>query len=140
MKLSTRSLYGIKFMYVMAQNFNKKTIQITQISNHYKISEKYLSQIVIRLKQSGFIKSARGSSGGYFLVKEPESITVYEILRSLEGDLNIVDFIEDKEVIGSVREIWAELNDTIKAVLENYTLKDILDKEQINEVNFIYTI
>ena len=42
--------------------------------------------------------SIRGAQGGYLLAKNPEEISVGEILRALEGDLNPVNC---SEVIGN---------------------------------------
>ncbi|NWF92486.1 MAG: Rrf2 family transcriptional regulator [Syntrophaceae bacterium] len=49
-----------------------------------KIPRRYLQQIFQKLKRTGILDSERGPSGGYFLMKRPEEITIGEIVRILD--------------------------------------------------------
>jgi Rrf2 family protein len=80
------------------------------------------------LKKSDLVKSVRGYQGGYTLSREPSKITVGEILRVLEGELNIVDensSIEEKsnKIEDSInRIVWNQINESINNVVDSITL------------------
>ncbi len=89
MKLSTRSRYGTRMMLDLAQHYDEGPVQIGNVSKRENISVKYLEQLIIPLKKANFIKSVRGPKGGHMLAKPPEAITVGEIVRVLEGGINL---------------------------------------------------
>ena len=45
MKLSTRSLYGLRMLYHLANHYQKGPLQLSEIAQREDISEKYLGQI-----------------------------------------------------------------------------------------------
>ena len=82
MKVSTKGRYGLSAMIDIAVHHgNTKCTSLKSIANRQGISENYLEQIVAPLKKAGFIKSIRGSYGGYTLNKNANEIYIGEILR-----------------------------------------------------------
>ena len=140
MKLSVRSIYGVRFMLGLAQNINNGPMQLSSLSKTKNISEKYLSQIVIPLRHANLITSTRGAKGGYILSKPPEKITVKEIVECLEGDLNIVDIQEHKNEDYSIELVWKDLNNNIQETLGKYTLLDLINIEMKKKNELIYVI
>lgn len=135
MKLSTRSRYGARFMFELAKNYNNGPIYLKDIAKRQEISEKYLSKLVILLKNASLISSFRGSQGGYTLAKKPSEITMREIVEVLEGGIEIVDCINKynfcKRIDSCVtRDVWLELNSVIKKTLEKITLEDLVEKDK----------
>jgi Rrf2 family transcriptional regulator, cysteine metabolism repressor len=144
MKLSTRSRYGVRLMLELAINYNKGPVQLSMISDVEEISEKYLGQIVIQLKNAGLINSVRGAQGGYLLSGKPDKITLRNIVESLEGSLNLVDCIDDKGLcsrneICVTKDVWELISDNIKNTLENITLANLVEKTKgkINSSNYL---
>ncbi len=76
----------------IALNEQYGPVTIHSIAQRQEISERYLEQLLITMKQNGLIKSIRGFQGGYMLNKETSSITVGDIVRALEGQLAPVDW------------------------------------------------
>ena len=132
MKLSTKGRYGLKAMLDIAINGKNQCVCLKQIAERQSISENYLEQLISRLKKSGLLKSTRGAQGGYTLLKNPEEITVGDILRALEGSLAPVDCVlvnESKTCNDSegcvTKFIWKKVSDSINDVVDNITLKDL---------------
>lgn len=97
MKLSTRSRYGTRMVVDLAQNYDKGPVRIGEIARRQGISVKYLEQLIIPLKKANFIKSVRGPKGGHMLAKPPEEITVGEVVKVLEGGLDLAGCIENPD-------------------------------------------
>ena len=130
MKVSTRGRYGLRAMIELAKNENSGAIPLRIISEKQNISEQYLEQLFVNLRNSGLVKSVRGANGGYLLNRPAEDITVQEIIVALEGPLNIVDCIADESLCDfskqcATHELWIELRERIEDLLKNITLEDL---------------
>ena len=90
MKLSTKGRYGLRAIVDLASNSQDGAVCISSIAQRQNLSESYLEQLMSLLRKAGIIESVRGAGGGYRLARPPEQISVGEILRALEGDLNFV--------------------------------------------------
>lgn len=131
MKLSTRMRYGTRLMLDLALNYNDGPIYLKAIARKEEISIKYLSQIVIPLKNAGLIDSVRGAKGGYSLTSHPAKITVGDIYEVLEGGCSLVDCVADKSKCDRIstcvtRELWANLSSKIFESLNKVTLQDLV--------------
>ena len=93
MKLSTRGRYGVRAMLELALNNGKGPVPLRDLALRQEISAKYLEQLLIPLKGAGLVKSVRGARGGYMLALEPARISLYDIVRSLEGPLAPVECV-----------------------------------------------
>jgi len=133
MKLSTRTRYGVRAMLELAVHYDKVPLQAKIIAQRQKISIKYLEQLLTMLKSGGFLRSIRGTKGGYTLTKPPNQIKLIEVFKALEGPVIIVECLEDGSHCAQVadcvaRQLWAQVQEAIESVLESITLQDLLDK------------
>ncbi len=90
MRLSTQSRYGVRAIFDIAYHSAGLETQVKDISRRQGISQRYLEQIFQKLKRAGIVRSKRGPTGGYFLGKKPEDITLGEVIRVTEGDISPV--------------------------------------------------
>ena len=132
MNISTKGRYALRLMLDLALENQDTPIRIKDIAARQEISEKYLEQIVSGLTKAGFVRSVRGSQGGYLLAHEPSYYTVGMILRLSEGSLAPVSCLEFEENICSRQEscatllLWKKLDDAIKGVIDMVTLEDLV--------------
>ena len=134
MKLSTRSRYGTRMMLDLAQHYDQGPVQIGAVSKRENISVKYLEQLIIPLKKANFVKSVRGPKGGHMLAKPPEEITVGEIVRILEGGINLSSCIENPEVCDRTtrcltRGVWEEATKAMYDKLNSVTLSKMINND-----------
>ena len=132
MKLSTRGRYGIHAMYDLALNAERGPQSIKAIAEREAIPEAYLEQLFAVLKREGLVVSTRGAQGGYTLARAPEAVTVGDVLRALEGGLNLVDCLDEQESCGKScacpsRIVWQKVRDGLNAVVDGITLRDMLE-------------
>ncbi len=132
MKLSTRSRYGIHAMYDLALNVDCGPQPIKAIAEREGIPEAYLEQLIAVLKKEKLVTSTRGAQGGYVLARRPEDITVGDVLRALEGGLNLVDCLLEEDTCGKTcacpsRIVWMKIRDGLNSVVDGITLKDMVN-------------
>ena len=133
MRLSTQSRYGVRAIFDIAYNSEGLETQVKEISRRQGISQRYLEQIFQKLKRAGIVGSKRGPSGGYFLNKKPDDITVGEIIRITEGSITPVlcvnpeDSSQPCERSGEcvTRIIWNEAGKRLTEYFDSVTIKDL---------------
>ena len=133
MKLSTRSRYGTRILVDLARHNDQGPVQISEISKRQDISVKYLEQLIRPLKQARLVTSVRGPKGGHLLAKNPEDITLGQIVRLFEGQTELVECISNPEQCHmsddcQVRLAWKEATRVLYEKLDSTTISDLIDK------------
>ncbi len=137
MLISTRSRYGLKVMYELALKFGGEPVLLNEVARKYRISEKYLSKIVIPLRGAGLITSFRGAHGGYALARNPDTITLREIVQALEGGVSPTSGFRRSPTDGHPTEdVWLTLEKTINDTLENVTLDSVMRSSHEPVLNY----
>jgi len=85
MNVSVKGEYALQAIFDLASHANTEPVKIAEIARRQQIPQKFLELILASLKQGGFVESRRGAEGGYLLSKRPETITVGDVLRFVEG-------------------------------------------------------
>ena len=132
MKLSKKSRYGLRALIDLAVNSRTELVSLGSIAQRNDISAQYLEHVFSALRKGHIVKSMKGSQGGYFLEREPEEITVAQIVEALEGTYDLEDEVDrnnvgrgDQEAIQHL--IIDRINDCVQEILEDVTLPDLVD-------------
>jgi Rrf2 family protein len=135
MRVSTRSDYGLRALIELAGHHGRGPLQSSEIALRRHIPEQYLDQLLTALRKAGFIRSVRGPAGGHELVRDPAEINVREVIEALEGSLSPVAWLDEPPEMTDhphhcgQREIWERIRDATSAILESYTVADLLERE-----------
>lgn len=135
MKLSTRGRYGVRAMLELAINAGKGPVPLRDLASRQEISAKYLEQLLIPLKGAGLVKSVRGARGGYLLSSDPGNISLYDIVRSLEGPLAPVECVQDANYcdrVGgcTVHMVWGDMGQLLVDFLSNISLAEMVRRQK----------
>ena len=143
MNISSRTRYGIRLLVDLAENREKSHVSLASTAARKKISVRYLEQVAVILRRAGFIRSVKGASGGYTLAKLPEEIIIGDALRALEGDMLVVDPLQEgqktklRNCIHSI--LYDRLNKRIAGVIDAKTLASLVDRLDSGEA-YMYFI
>ena len=111
-------------------------IPISSISEEESIPRKFLENILLELKKAGFLGSQKGKGGGYYLLKKPDTISIAEVYRMLEGPIapfpcTSLKFYEkchdcksEKEC--SVHRLMIRIRDASLDIYNNQTISDLI--------------
>ncbi len=141
LKISTKSTYAIRALLHITRYGNNKAIKIQEISEKENIPLPYLEQIFAKLKKSGLVRALRGPQGGILLYKNPDDISLSDIVVALEGPINpVLCSIPDKQtptchhVDGcESRMICCELDGAIIQILRKHTIGSLSRKAESAE-------
>ena len=133
MNISTKGRYGIRMLVDLAQHKDAGLVQIKDLAQRQDITIKYAEQIISLLNKNRFVRSVRGAQGGYEIIGNAKDYTIYDILTKIEGDLSVVDCVNDETYCNRTsacasRNLWVGLNTVIKDYLSNITLQDLVDQ------------
>ena len=133
MLISAKGRYALRLMLDLALCEQGKYVALKDVAQRQGISVKYLEQIISVLSHAGFVRSVRGSGGGYMLTNEPKDYTVGMILRLTEGSLAPVQCLEVEHndcpradscvTLG----VWEKLYSAINSVVDTITLQDLVN-------------
>lgn len=132
MKISTRGRYGLRILLDLVLFDSEKPRLIRDIAQSQKISEKYISRLIIDLRRAGMVRSIRGAKGGFKISKNPEEITLLDVIEVMEGPLSVVSCVAtpekcEKSNLCCARDIWTTINADVRDCLRKFTLQDVVD-------------
>lgn len=104
LELSARTVYGVAAVFELACRREDAPCRVANISENQGIPRNYLDQILLELKKAGYVQSHRGVNGGYSLQKSAEDISVWDIIRVLEGGVELSAAVEKKSEV--LEEYW----------------------------------
>jgi Rrf2 family protein len=135
MILSKKTRYAIVALTRLAREYGGGPIQIKEIAESEKIPQSFLENILLDLRKMGILGSKLGKSGGYFLLKKPEEVSLAEIVRHFEGTIALMycvsekayqpcEFCKDESSCG-IRKVFKEIRDTSYDILNRTTLETL---------------
>lgn len=132
MKLSARARYASRLLLDLALNADRAPLNTSRLSEHTGISVKFIEQIIKPLKQAGLVRSVRGAAGGHILVGDPDEITLGQVVRIMEGGINLTHCCDDPSECARAgecrtREAWVNISRILERELDAITLTNLLD-------------
>lgn len=133
MKLSTRSTYGLRAALALALQYGQPPVTVAALADENQIPRRYLEQILNRLRRKGLVIATRGPRGGYSLALSPAEVSVGDIVRAVEGELQPVlcSFPEQKssecrQHAGCVsQQFCCEMERNLARILDGTRLEDL---------------
>ena len=118
--VTAKSRYAVVGMAELARS-GDTPVPIATVAERRGIPVQFLEQLFSTLRRSGLLISQRGVKGGYRLARDPEEITVLEVVQALDGRLGE----EGKEAGG----IWADGVESLRNVFNRATIADVARRE-----------
>ena len=137
MRITTLAEYGVICALHLARRYGEGPVTGRDIAAREKLPVDYVEQILLRLRRAEIVKSTRGAHGGYALARDPQEVSVRDVIAASElqtFDLHCVSHPVEEERCSSaqncsIRPVWMLLQQRIDAVLEGVRLADLLHEE-----------
>ena len=131
MKISTRGRYALRVMIDLAEHNSETYIPLKDVVARQGISQKYLESIMTDLAKAGTLDAQHGKGGGYKLSRDPDQITVLDVLSATEGDLAPITCLDaSAEPCSRAAEcktlpMWAKFYELTREYFKGITLADL---------------
>ena len=141
MKIQAKIDYACRALLELSKHWpNQSPLQVGDIAERQRLPIKFLIQLLIMLKQFGYVQSIRGQKGGYILAKPPKEIRLSEILRNLSNDKDLQQSGYLSRSQDVFKSIWQEADQAAFKILSAITFEDIIKREQVLSKVPVYTI
>lgn len=123
--ISAKSEYAIKALVRLALVAGDEPLQARDIVAFTGIPPKYLDQVMHALRHAGLVESRRGIGGGYVLLRDPSSITFYDVVDLVEGSYGGKGRMHGcSQAEDLVAPVWDEVRVCVSRVLRSATIAD----------------
>jgi Rrf2 family protein len=139
MRITTWAEYGLICALHLARRVGAGPVTGRDIAARERLPGDYVEQILLRMRRAGIVTSTRGARGGYTLSRDPQLVSVRDVIQASElttFDLHCVthpvDSVRCAEAENcSIRPVWMLLQRRIDDVLEGVKLSDLLADESV---------
>ena len=142
MKLTTKGRYAVTAVLDLSFHQGKGPVSLAEISDRQDISLSYLEQLFARLRRNDIVVSTRGPGGGYSLSRDPEDISMAEIIVSVDETYDATRCGSNKNSEGGcsgvqqclTHDLWSELSQEIHNFLNGISLAELKTHRGVVEV------
>ena len=137
--ITQKMKYALKALLVLADEAAQpqpEALTIEEVARRAGTPKRFLEHILLELRNAGVIRSTRGRSGGYSLLKAPADISIPELLRTIDGPIAPLPCLsrsayqrcEDckDEASCRIRRVFAEVFWSYLVIIDSLTLADML--------------
>ncbi len=138
--LSKKTKYAIRALIALGEQFGGESMNILSIAQKEKIPKKFLEQILLEMRNAGFLFSKKGAGGGYSLLKDPKEINLVQVMRLTGGpiaqlpcvSLNFYQKCDEcrDEASCGIRATFMDVRDATLKILSETTISDLISKEK----------
>ena len=137
MKISAKIDYACRALLELSLHWpNQGPLQVETIAGRQKIPVKFLTQILIYLKQAGYVESVRGKNGGYLLRKLPREIKLNDIMENFQD----TDHSRDEKSNPIFNPIWREVNQEFLKAMDKFNFEDICNRKRQSDNTLTFQI
>lgn len=136
MRLTMFTDYSLRTLMYLSQH-KGRLCTAREIATSYGISLNHMVKVVHRLAQLGYIKSAKGKGGGIALNQPPETLNLWELVKTLEPDFTVVECFDREHntcrVVSAcgLKSILQEAMQAFADTLAKYSIADAVAKPQL---------
>ena len=120
--ITSKSPYAVRALAELARTGSAGPVPIGEIARRREIPVQFLEGLFATLRRAGILQSQRGVKGGYSFARQPEDVTVLDVVEALEGRLGADQSTDTADV-------WTEAIDALRLKLQAMTIAEVAQRE-----------
>ena len=134
MRVSTKSDYALRALIELVSRDSATAVKAEEIGRLQDIPQGFLQAILADLRRAGVVISQRGQSGGWRMARDPDTVSVADVIRAVDGPLVSVyglrpESVEYNESAAELQMVWIAARSALREVFEEVSIRDLADKE-----------
>lgn len=134
MRLTTKGRFAVTAMIDLAMRGETGPVALASVSERQKISLSYLEQLFGKLRRYKLVDSVRGPGGGYCIARPLSMVTVADIIRAVDEQLDATQCGGRENCHDEHRcmthDLWSTLNSKMYEYLSSVTLAELVEQQQ----------
>lgn len=140
--ITQKMKYALKALMVLADEraAEGRAVRIEEVAKRAGVPKRFLEHILLDIRNAGIIASTRGRAGGYVLLKDPETVSISELLRLIDGPMaplpclsrrsyeRCADCVDEDSC--RIRRVFAEVFWSYLLLIESLTLADMVRSDE----------
>ena len=120
--ITSKSPYAVRALAELARSGSSGPVPIGEIARRRDIPVQFLEGLFATLRRAGILQSQRGVKGGYSFARQPEEVTVLDVVEALEGQLGV-------DAASDTADVWTEAIDALRLKLKAITIAEVAQRE-----------
>ena len=134
MRVSAKSDYALRALIEMAAREDGRAVSAEELGRLQDIPHGFLQAILADLRKAGIVISQRGQSGGWRLARTPDTVSVADVIRAVDGPLVSVYGLRPEAVTYNERadvlqHVWIAARDSLREVFEFVSIESLASRE-----------
>jgi Rrf2 family protein len=136
MRITRETDYAIRCILYLSRRPTENVI-VSEIADAMEIPASFLPKIVQRLVKGGLLQSVKGVKGGIRLSRDPEAISLFDVIEVIEGPLALnvctgADHPCTRSAACTVRPAWAEIQGILEEQLKTFNFQGFFMQDKVN--------
>lgn len=138
MKISKKTDYALRALFTLTEHHGGTPIPIRELARRNDVPKRFLEHIMLELKSKGWVDSVSGIRGGYVLARNPNQITMGEVIRHFDGLLAPIECVSvhcyercTQEPVCHFRRVFLDARNYIARLMDNATLAAIATRSPV---------
>jgi Rrf2 family protein len=144
MQLSMRTDYALRALFTLADGHGSVPIPIVELARRNDIPKRFLEHIMLELKSGGWVRSVAGKRGGYVLARDPECITMGEVVRHFDGALAPIGCVSashyracSQESVCRFRRVLLDARNMVTRLMDSATLAQVMQGSPVSRAEVL---
>ena len=132
MRVSAKADYALRALVEIAVRSDGSAVSAEQLGKAQSIPHGFLQAILADLRRAGIVVSQRGQAGGWRFARTPDSVSVADVIRAVDGPLvsvyglrpEAVEYDASAEVL---QHVWIAARSSLRSVFEQVSIQHLAD-------------
>jgi Rrf2 family protein len=132
MRVSAKADYALRALIELAGREDGAPVSAEELGRLQEIPHGFLQAILADLRRAGVVMSQRGQSGGWRMARDPESVSVADVIRAVDGPLvsvyglrpEAVSYNASAEVL---QHVWIAARTSLRDVFEQVSIRSLAE-------------
>jgi Rrf2 family protein len=133
MKVTMRADYALRILFTLVEHYGRGPIPIRELARRNDAPKRFLEHILLDMKAQGWVGSAAGKAGGYFLARKPEQIRMGQVVRHFDGLLSPIGCVStseykrcSQEPLCRFRRVFLDIRNNTTRLMDSTTLSSVV--------------
>jgi Rrf2 family protein len=132
MQITRQADYAVRAVLYLAKNGEQRAAT-SQVAQEQRIPPSFLAKIISQLSIAGLLHTSRGARGGVTLAREPQEISLLEVIEAIDGPIQLNECVGESSICTfdndcPLRPVWCEAQEELVKKLKQTNFAQLLSQ------------